>query len=85
MSAGPGHTGSFGGVGRCYKFWTGFTQCVSTHKDVTLCQLQKEDYFECLHRRKLRRRVAKVLQAREQAALAAENPDAAAAAAKPHH
>lgn len=81
MSTYPGHTGALGGVGRCHKFWLGFSQCLTDSKDPGYCVLQREDYMECLHRRKLKRRVAKVLEARE----VAKNPEAAAASKSAHH
>eukprot|EP00297_Palpitomonas_bilix_P019435 CAMPEP_0113896082 /NCGR_PEP_ID=MMETSP0780_2-20120614/17775_1 /TAXON_ID=652834 /ORGANISM="Palpitomonas bilix" /LENGTH=73 /DNA_ID=CAMNT_0000887093 /DNA_START=70 /DNA_END=291 /DNA_ORIENTATION=- /assembly_acc=CAM_ASM_000599 len=41
-----------GGVGRCYPFWDAFSTCVAESADSKGCIQAREDYLECLHRRK---------------------------------
>ena len=59
--------GAHGGRGRCYDFWLDFVQCVTENgtRNRHLCELQREDYMECLHRTKQMRRIATVLSEKE--------------------
>ena len=47
--------GAKGGQGRCYQLWTDFMKCMSDAGVVSpdVCQNSREDYFECLHRKKM--------------------------------
>ncbi len=50
--------GKNGGRGRCYVFWRDLLMCVQqaeyANKDHTKqCELDREDYIECLHHKKL--------------------------------
>lgn len=49
-----GH-GARGGRGRCFAMWQEFMKCITDGGTVSLdvCQLQREDYLECLHHQKL--------------------------------
>jgi hypothetical protein len=59
--------GAFGGTSQCYRFWLGFTECRLSASNPTLCLLEQADYMECLHRDKLKRRIAnKLVEAKRQ-------------------
>lgn len=49
-----GH-GFYGGRGRCYSLWMDYMACATKHGSYGrgVCQLEKEDYDECLHGKKL--------------------------------
>ncbi|KAJ8619509.1 hypothetical protein MRB53_028038 [Persea americana] len=49
MASGWGITGN---KGRCYDFWTDFSECMSRCREPKDCALLREDYFECLHHAK---------------------------------
>ncbi|KAI3846370.1 hypothetical protein MKW92_001747 [Papaver armeniacum] len=38
--------------GRCYDFWTDFSECMSSCRQPKDCVLLREDYLECLHHAK---------------------------------
>mmetsp|Transcript_28361 Transcript_28361/g.92620 ORF Transcript_28361/g.92620 Transcript_28361/m.92620 type:complete len:95 (+) Transcript_28361:1-285(+) len=44
--------GVSGHEGRCYKFWTTFSECMMNTDDPAQCMPKREDYLECLHHRK---------------------------------
>ena len=47
--------GTKGGRGRCFGLWQEFSKCLEHNGKYKLdvCQLQREDYLECLHHTKL--------------------------------
>ena len=50
--------GKNGGRGRCYIFWNDLLTCVRHAESANIdhvkeCELQREDYLECLHHKKL--------------------------------
>ncbi|KAI3956355.1 hypothetical protein MKW92_026954 [Papaver armeniacum] len=49
MASGWGITGN---KGRCYDFWTDFSECMSSCRQPKDCVLLREDYLECLHHAK---------------------------------
>ncbi|XP_068662255.1 NADH dehydrogenase [ubiquinone] iron-sulfur protein 5-B isoform X1 [Aristolochia californica] len=49
MASGWGITGN---KGRCYDFWTDFSECMSRCREPKDCALLREDYLECLHHAK---------------------------------
>ncbi|XP_026456761.1 NADH dehydrogenase [ubiquinone] iron-sulfur protein 5-B-like [Papaver somniferum] len=49
MASGWGITGN---KGRCYDFWTDFSECMSSCRQPEDCVLLREDYLECLHHAK---------------------------------
>ena len=49
MASGWGITGN---KGRCYDFWTDFSECMSKCREPKDCALLREDYLECLHHSK---------------------------------
>ncbi|MCL7025511.1 hypothetical protein MKW94_028929, partial [Papaver nudicaule] len=49
MASGWGITGN---KGRCYDFWTDFSECMSSCREPKDCALLREDYLECLHHAK---------------------------------
>mmetsp|Transcript_11869 Transcript_11869/g.15531 ORF Transcript_11869/g.15531 Transcript_11869/m.15531 type:complete len:80 (-) Transcript_11869:178-417(-) len=49
MASGWGVKGS---VGRCYPFWTAFTECLEKAETRTACLDFRDDYLECLHHKK---------------------------------
>ncbi|KAK6940038.1 hypothetical protein RJ641_029569 [Dillenia turbinata] len=49
MASGWGITGN---KGRCYDFWTDFSECMSRCREPKDCALLREDYLECLHHSK---------------------------------
>ncbi|XP_057963884.1 NADH dehydrogenase [ubiquinone] iron-sulfur protein 5-B-like isoform X2 [Malania oleifera] len=49
MASGWGITGN---KGRCYDFWTDFSECMSRCREPKDCSLLREDYLECLHHSK---------------------------------
>ncbi|CAN6468529.1 unnamed protein product [Victoria cruziana] len=38
-----------GNKGRCFDFWTDFSECMSRCREPKDCALLREDYLECLH------------------------------------
>ncbi|KAF3793862.1 NADH dehydrogenase ubiquinone iron-sulfur protein 5-B [Nymphaea thermarum] len=38
-----------GNKGRCFDFWTEFSECMSQCREPKDCALLREDYLECLH------------------------------------
>mmetsp|Transcript_18227 Transcript_18227/g.49043 ORF Transcript_18227/g.49043 Transcript_18227/m.49043 type:complete len:91 (+) Transcript_18227:76-348(+) len=36
-------------VGRCYKLWMNYSECITSAEVPTQCVTMREDYFECLH------------------------------------
>ncbi|MCL7034782.1 hypothetical protein MKW94_011912 [Papaver nudicaule] len=68
MASGWGITGN---KGRCYDFWTDFSECMSSCRQPKDCVLLREDYLECLHHAKefqRRNRVYKEEQRQKRAA-----------------
>lgn len=59
MASGFGFTG---GVSRCFTEWQTFLSCYTANSTdhPSECQLNAEDYFECLHHPKERTRVKEV-------------------------
>ena len=53
MVSGHGFKGY--GRGRCYTLWQDFMACITKHHSygAGICQLEREDYIECLHHGKL--------------------------------
>ncbi|KAI3907774.1 hypothetical protein MKW98_008451 [Papaver atlanticum] len=49
MASGWGITGN---KGRCYNFWTDFSECMSNCREPEDFALLREDYPECLHHAK---------------------------------
>uniref|UniRef100_A0A1X7V8E7 NADH dehydrogenase [ubiquinone] iron-sulfur protein 5 n=1 Tax=Amphimedon queenslandica TaxID=400682 RepID=A0A1X7V8E7_AMPQE len=61
-----------GGRGRCYSFWDDYMKCMKAIggggkklPPMDSCQLEKEDYLECLHHRKIAMRM-QVIEAQRQ-------------------
>ncbi|KAI3978533.1 hypothetical protein MKX01_015708 [Papaver californicum] len=46
MASGWGITGN---KGRCYDFWTDFSECMSSCREPKDCALLREDYLEFIH------------------------------------
>ncbi|KAF2315015.1 hypothetical protein GH714_037563 [Hevea brasiliensis] len=53
MASGWGITGN---KGRCYDFWVDFSECMSRCREPKDCALLREDYLECLHHSKEKKR-----------------------------
>mmetsp|Transcript_18926 Transcript_18926/g.29582 ORF Transcript_18926/g.29582 Transcript_18926/m.29582 type:complete len:83 (+) Transcript_18926:26-274(+) len=51
-----------GGTGRCYPFWVDFQSCMKTAPKADSCACEREDYFECLHRRKEITRINQIIK-----------------------
>mmetsp|Transcript_51677 Transcript_51677/g.143068 ORF Transcript_51677/g.143068 Transcript_51677/m.143068 type:complete len:86 (+) Transcript_51677:143-400(+) len=49
---------AFGGPARCYDHFAGFMNCMENAKHPYFCVLEREDYFECLHMARMRRRAS---------------------------
>lgn len=54
-------------MGRCYPQWTELAKCSKSVAHPDFCVLFREDYMECLHRKKMKRRIGQVMQAEEEA------------------
>ncbi|XP_020101742.1 NADH dehydrogenase [ubiquinone] iron-sulfur protein 5-B [Ananas comosus] len=68
MASGWGITGN---KGRCYDFWTDFSECMSRCREPKDCSLLRDDYLECLHHSKefqRRNRIYKEEQRQKRAA-----------------
>lgn len=50
-----------GGRGRCFPFWQEFAKCYGSADNVDQCELQYEDYQECLFHKKEYARLKMVL------------------------
>mmetsp|Transcript_24174 Transcript_24174/g.30411 ORF Transcript_24174/g.30411 Transcript_24174/m.30411 type:complete len:83 (+) Transcript_24174:131-379(+) len=52
-----------GGVGRCYPFFAEYKECLQKERSLagTLCNVLREDYFECLHHKKEYAMVKKIV------------------------
>ncbi|KAJ7285615.1 hypothetical protein C8J57DRAFT_1285353 [Mycena rebaudengoi] len=46
-----------GGPSRCSAYWQEFTKCSANAEFPQQCALQRDDYMECLHRKKEKARV----------------------------
>mmetsp|Transcript_26859 Transcript_26859/g.63019 ORF Transcript_26859/g.63019 Transcript_26859/m.63019 type:complete len:84 (+) Transcript_26859:38-289(+) len=47
-----------GGPARCYDHFSGFMRCMEKASHPYFCVLEREDYFECLHDARGRRRAS---------------------------
>lgn len=61
MASGFGVTGA---RGRCYAYWRSFANCVEGSDDNLKCNLEREDYLECLHHMKQTERAKRIEQVR---------------------